>query len=484
MHAPNEARNAMHQSAYLLAFFLLVLSILTIEFCRREIKSRRPDRRSYLFAGKTALDSIASNLGSTFSATYLLGAAIVLTQLVGWWAAATVVVVCVSSYWLYRRLLRNIHSELGEVHCSQQKGNLLLDLYGKSRGRRGQQSLAALYSVIYFGLLVEELAVSRAILSSLVPHQPVVPSAVLLILCAVVIVYVYVGGFRAVLTSDLIQGIVLAAFVAMLVLSSLRSEGEAVTSAVFRNAPDFSDIFPCLVIALVFGISWFVAGVDFASRLNFQVSSTQSLEREQRSVVRISFLGTAALLLAAVVFGEFSRSDLALTADSAVYVDNLARYFVYDSAPLVQVTFIASLLCMIFTTIDTLIITMLQASDYAVLRAARRESIVSVVTAAMAVALVVPVDHLYLFGLMAGSLLILPMMSIVPILAPSLASAVPESNAFAWVALGGTWAVYICFGDVLATSTEIQFLSPGIPLLLGLCTLVMDRLVKSSVGST
>lgn len=460
-----------------------MLSILTVEFCRREIRSRRPDRLSYLFSGKTALDSIASNLGSTFSATYLLGAAIVLTQLVGWWAAATVVVVCASSYCLYRRLLANIHSQLGEAHCSQQRGNLLLDLYGKSRGRRSQQSLAALYSVIYFGLLVEELAVSRAILSSLVPHQPVVPSAVLLILCTVVIIYVYVGGFRAVLTSDLIQGVVLSAFVAMLMLSSIRNESGVVTSEMLRTTSDFPEIFPCLVIALVFGISWFVAGVDFSSRLNFKVSNYQGLEREQRNVVRISFLGTAALLLAAVAFGVLSRSDLAPTADSAVYVDNLVRYFVYDSAPLVQITFIVSLLCMIFTTIDTIIITMLQASDYTVLRAARRESIVAVVTAAMATALVVPVDHLYLFGLTAGSLLILPMISIVPVLAPSLASAVPESNVFAWVSLGGTWAVYIFFGDALATSIGVQFLSPGIPLLLGLCTLVIDRLVKSSVGS-
>jgi hypothetical protein len=471
----------MQTTAYLVAFLLLGLSILTIEFCRRDSVTAHPDQESYLFKGKRALDAIASNLGSSFSATYLLGAAVIFTQLLGWWAGVAVILLCALSYFLYSRLLVTLEQELGEEFCRQQRGNLLIELMARKLRTGEVGSLAALYALVYLGLLAEELAVSRALLNSLVPGQPVVASVLLLLLCLVILVYVYVGGFRAVLTSDLVQGAVLTAFVAMLIISSLKASPFG-PQAGSSQTLEPTDVIAYLLIATVFGISWFVAGIDFAARLNFDSPPKPRLRRQLNGVVRVSFVATSLLLLSAVVFGHFTRIDIAVMASPTEYVESLSRYFLRDSPRIVQITFIVSILCMIFTTIDTLIMTILQASHYTRLRLARRDTIPGLLVTAMLLAIAVPSEHLYLFGLLAGSLLILPMLLLLPVLLPRLASIVPRTTGFAWTAFVGTWVFYLVYGGDFAATTEVQFLSPGVPLVLGLVSLVGFQIAHSLRG--
>ena len=465
----------MYTTAYLVALLLLALSIVTIEFCRRDRDPAPADTETYLFRGKRALHAIASNLGSSFSATYLLGGAIVFTHLIGWWAGLIAMSLCLFAYLLYRRLLRQFSTVLGADHCREQRGNLLLDLLGRRLEPRELRSVAALYAAIYFGLLIEELAVSRALLNGLVPRQPVLAGALLLLLCVIVAAYIYVGGFRAVLTSDIVQGAVLAAFVAMLIVSSVRASNLGTTKVAFEP-PSAITTSSYLLVAFVFGLSWFVAALDVAARLNFQTAPESKLLRQHDEVMRASFAGTALLLLAAVVFGELTRSDLAAKDSPGQYIDGLMRYFVHDGPRIVQVTFLVSLLCMMFTTIDTLIMTTLQASHYTRRRWARRESVIGLLVASMFLATAVPVDRLYLFGLLAGGLLVLPMLLLLPLLVPKASSFIPRSGRFAWLAFVATWGVYVTCGDFLAATTATQFLSPGIPLLFGLGFLLIQQL--------
>ena len=205
------------QGAVLLGLFLLaLLSIYTVEKCRRDTKGHLSNPRRFLFEGRGWRYSIASNVGAVFSVTYFFGATFLYGRLYKGTMLVIAAAIFLSLFFLLPRLIRAMHTRV-EHPPDIRSSNLMLEFLKQRLGRSDYRILAGLYFVIYFGLLVEELAVSRLILSTLFPVQPAVAAIMLTTICFVILAYLGFGGFRAILISDYVQLQVIVPFVLTLI---------------------------------------------------------------------------------------------------------------------------------------------------------------------------------------------------------------------------------------------------------------------------
>ncbi len=448
-----------YSTAFLAGFLLLVLSLLTIEFCRRDRVSFTTDDGTYLFRGKTVLHALASNVGATFSITYFFGAVIVFSKLLGTWAVLAIGLGCSGAFLLYRRLLRHVDVELKPHELAEQRTNVLLALLRQKMAGSSFRSLASLYGVIYLGLLVEELAVSRALLASMFPARPILGGLLLSVLCLVVLVYLYVGGFRAVLISDLVQIIVLSAFTAMLTYLSLVGSAEP-------ELLSFDlDISPSLAAANIFcvallGVAWFVAGIDFSSRLNFDGPRISKLVAARSRLMRHSFVAIGLTLSVGVLFAQASDYQLPPGMRPSEYLTALTSVFLGHPVRIMKITFLISIFCMMFTTIDTLLLAVMQASHFTKGRLARRDTLPALILVAALFSMPLPIDSLYAFGILTASWITLPLLPILRALFPKLRWA-PEQPLYAWAALIVSGICFAYFHESIVARQEVQFLIPG-----------------------
>jgi|SRR5579863_9589150 len=185
------------------AVALVALSIYTILKCREDSVEHLGDTELFLFLGKTRAYSFASNLGSVFSVTYFFGAAFIYGLIFKGTLLIITTIVFIILFWLIPRIMTS--SWPHNLHSTDQRGNILLDLLLRRLGHQSFQVVCRIYSFIYFALLVEELSVSRLILHTLFPAHASVAAALLVTICFVILAYVHFGGFRAILISDFEQ---------------------------------------------------------------------------------------------------------------------------------------------------------------------------------------------------------------------------------------------------------------------------------------
>ena len=463
-----------YSTVYLAVLVLLGLSILTIELCRYWQVSDAVTEAQFLFRGKKASHAFTSNVGSMFSATYFFGAVIVFSKLLGAWMVLVIILVCAISSALYRRLLKLLDSELGQEILEKQDDNPLMKLLQQRLGPEKVRSLAGLYVVIYFALLIEELAVSRALLNSIFPSRPVVASGLLLIVCIIMLVYLYAGGFRAVLVSDFVQTVVLLAFIVTLIYFSL-TRNSTVGSSITSTALSPTLVAGNILATSLLGVSWFVSGIDFTSRLNFDSQPDIPLITQRIRVVKMSFFALALTLLAGALFGHSTHEALSPHTLPPQYLETLAALFLGDSLRIVKVVFFVSIFCMIFTTLDTLLLAMLQSSYYTRPKLARRSGTQAIIALAAAASILVPPKALYVFGIVAASMTTLPMLIVLGVLYPVFKSTTEVKLHYIWAAFATTWLLYLAFGGLLVEEFEVQFLIPCVPFLLALLFMIAQH---------
>jgi hypothetical protein len=430
-------------------FTLVVVAVLVAISFATLVQSRRVERTfvsyaDYLFQPRHRVQSIASNVGAVFSLTGFFGATFIYAVVLGGPIQIVVGVVFLTLAIAMTAIVRRIDAD-ADVAAG---GNILLDYLHAKLPRKDFGAIITIYTFIYFALLFEELAVSRLVLFDLLA-EPVIVGALLALIVFIVYTYVYFGGFRAVVTADTVQVIVLIAFAGVLVFLVLTGSPSKVPPQQTRyDLPTIGN----LAGAIVFGVCWFFAALDFYSRLNFHGRKKHG---RTTSFIFVSCALTLALLLMGTIFGRFLAGQMHV--DRATTYARRAVDFFLHKPPLITVVFIAGIFSMIFTTVDTLILMNLQVGYYQERRWFRRETLLNVIVAAILLSTRLSLDATSLSGIFIGSLFVFPSLAIARQFCPRTMAWLPESPRYLLIALAMACLIFLCFAPRFVSRYDRHF---------------------------
>jgi hypothetical protein len=425
---------------------LLSLSYLTIKYARASGTHFR-SYGAYLFEARGRRQSLASNAGAVFSVTYFFGATFIYGMVFGAWIRIMTVLVFVA----VTALAIYVTSQVDTGNARAADSNLLLAFFAKKLEPNDFRTLVRIFTIIYFALLVEELAVSRLVLHALT-RQPIAVAFLLTTICFVIYTYLYLGGFRAVVTADSVQIIVLILFLLMLVI--LMREYTTPSELLWRHLDRPSPMATLnLAGAGIFGISWFMPAVDFYSRLNF---SGRARGSETTGFIMTSFAVTGTVMLIGALFGDCLASHLAVTSPSD-YVFKAIRFFV-DESPLVAFIFIGGLFSMIFTTIDTLLLVNLQVGYYQQRRWFRRENLLNILLAAIVISTAMSFDATSAVGIFIGSCMVFPALMLARLIWPKAFVILPATPTYLMLAMALSTAVFVVYFQWIENRFDRHFL--------------------------
>jgi|GEM_PF-6211441 len=460
-------------SAFLSVFLLLLLAIVTMEACRRAHVASYDSPRAFLFRGRLPIHSLASNIGATFSVTYFFGAVVIYAQFFKSWIVLLLALFFPTLALIYGKIIKVIENDLPVEGWASQQGNILLELLKLRLPAQTFESLMSLFLVIYVALLAEELAVSRLIFSSIVPDNPVVVAFLLSVICLVIVVYLSYGGFRAVLIADYVQGLVLCAFFAMLGLLVIQHGTE---SSLISFPTSDSDIrFANLSLVAVLGLAWFLGGIDYFSRFNFDSRSPHELSEKRLRLVKVTSLLLFICLSLGILFSQALSDEIPTRIMPTRYVGLLTSFFLFKTPPIYRIIFIVSVHCMVFTTINTILVTILQISAYKPKNPLNRERLLLILLIAVFGSGLIAKDRVHTIGIFIASLFILPSFPIVRSLFPRPASGIPINVRYLWWALGGSVIIFAAIEPRIDSSFDYHFLIPGIPTALVLASLGLSK---------
>jgi hypothetical protein len=409
---------------------LIFIAIYTVSRCRDSVPgldggndSSNPTstRESFLFQGTRPIDSLASNMGAAFSLTYL-GATAIYSHLYGLGFLLYLAFGFIMAGLIATRII-SAHGDLSG------RPNVLFALLEYHYGQRNLKRISALYSVVYLGLLVEEIAVSRVVLSLIIPQSRAVVAALLATLLLVIVTYLSWGGYKAVLISDFAQLKLLLAFLLVLILTLVAAnpiELRLSTGDLFSDLDQSPGI---LVVGLLLFVPWLASAPDFYSRLNYGPTNLAMFSRRQFVSISLMLMfavyGVVALLgasLPAAFASEQTPTGFA-AAGVTIIGTNVSR--------LGTIVFVASVFCMIFTTVDTLLVTYLQCASLSGFESAwlHRPASVIILVAGLA-GLLLPADSISAYGLFVGALLIIPALPIAGACSGLLRRMLPVSQSY------------------------------------------------------
>ncbi len=438
----------------LTAAVLLAVSYATVRYAR---SAGEPllTYDAFLFQGRLQVHSIASNVGAVFSLTGFLGAACVYSLVLQGWIQVVTLVVFAVLMIVVRQIVNRLDAAVPES-----TGNLLLDYFQKVCPVKDFRSVVYLYSVIYFALLVEELAVSRVVLFQLI-QQPIVVGLLLCLATFVIYSYLYLGGFRAVVTADAVQIVILTLFAALL-LKVVTTEPAGPVHTPFIATP-----LSTLSVggSVIFGVVWFLAALDFYARLNF---AGRKANGQTTPFIVTSFTLMLALLLVATAFGRFLGTRVAIHSSSE-YAAHLVRFFL-DRSLGASLMLIAAIFAMIFTTLDTLMLTTLHSGFYQERRLFRRGTLLNVVLVAIFVSTRISDNATSVMGIFIGSMFVFPALALLRQLWPRLMFWQPRSPRHLVAAMGLTIFAFLGWLPWLEKKFELHFLVTLLALAMALFT--------------
>ena len=413
---------------------LLAVSLLTIRSVSRVGGPATESYGAYLFRPRGRRESLASSIGSVFSVTYFFGAAFIYGVIFGTWIRLVAVVAFTCVAVIVIRIVKILDGDT----ATASDANILLDFCRRRMPTGDFRILIWMLSLVYFALLVEELAVSRLILFMLT-GQPLIVALLLTTICFVVYTYIYLGGFSAVVTADTVQIIVLSTFICLLMYLLARYStinAFFTASRVHVTAGIGLNLFG----AALFGLAWFIPAIDLYSRLNF---AARQKGKETNQFIVSSIALTCLLVLVGAAFGECLSKRLSITSPSE-YVSKAIDFFLGES-PVVALIFIAAVFSMIFTTIDTLLLCNLQVGYYQRRRWFRRENLFKLFLGALVISTRMDFDATSAVGIFVGSCMVFPALATVRVLWPSFFKLLPSAPAYLFIALIAASLVFIRF---------------------------------------
>lgn len=406
---------------------LLALSIYTIVSCRAQITRPPTSDRVFLFQGLTQRYSLAGTMGAAFSLTYY-GATTIFGHLYRGWFILLLLVAFPICLALARCIIHRAHQTLPSPPSTT--SHLLFDFLRHRIGKDNLRYLATVYTLIYFGLLVEELAVSRLVISLAFPGHPIVTALLLATLCLVILVYLTWGGFKALLIADFEQIKLLLPFLLAICFLVYRTLGDVSPLPPFQLETRLHVL--TLPLSLLLFVAWIIAAVDFYSRLNFETHQ----KREGLLLVQHKTFAAVSLVLLFIVFlsGGLFGAALPESFSSVETPSGLTRsgiaHAMANGSPITLVIFFASLFCMIFTTVNTLLFTLLQVGYFQPKSPFSPARLSRTLLFAVLLSCAVPADSMSCIGMFVSALMLIPFSIIVSQMNKSLVNILPRRYAF------------------------------------------------------
>jgi hypothetical protein len=433
---------------------LLVLIVAAVLFglIHATIRSSREHNvhfenyREYLFRGRAAVHSLSGNLGGVFSLTGFVGATWVYAVVFGGWVVAITLAVFVTVIAMTIAVVRRADAE-----STESRGNVLLDYLQAHLTARDFQIVTVIYSLVYFALLVEELAAARLLLREMVP-EPVIMTFFIILAVFTIYTYVHLGGFRAVVMADTVQIGVLLAFSVVLAGMILYEMNDSVLNT-FRLRPLNAIQSASVAGAAVFGVAWFAPAVDFYARLNF--AGRREFNRTTQ-FIRLSYTLVLGLLVLGALFGTVMSRKIRVDAGNS-YPAGMVEFFL-KMPPWIALLFIAAVFSMLFTTVDTMIVTALQVGFYERRRLFRRETLPTIILLATFISTRVEFADASVLGIFTGSILVLPTLAILRCRWPRLFVWLPESTTYLVVAACVSVVVLGLFYEQISRDFDLHFL--------------------------
>jgi hypothetical protein len=391
---------------------VLALSIYTISRCRTGSGALPSTLAELLFRGLGPIYAIAGNLSAIFSITYFSGALFIYGHIFGAWCLLVLALVGILLIALISRTLRAVREE---GLAAELQGNLLLALLQRRLTPRGFKRLCQVYVLIYAGLLIEELGVARLVLANLFPRNPVPAALLLTTVCAVVLVYLSYGGLRAALIADFEQLKVLLLFLGVLVfyLAHDFNAGEVTFQLTVPLTPGFFLL--GILASVLLLVAWFGSAVDFYARLRFESHLSDSSSATLR-VARTS-VGLVLLLMAAgVTFGQHLTRIIPDVLSPSQFTAAVLSYFRSEGSPILLAILLTAAFCMVFTTLNALLIALLHLGWHRRSRWLTRRQLGLVLLVGLFFSTGLKADAVSAYGVFVASLMILPLSSILRVL--------------------------------------------------------------------
>lgn len=413
---------------------LLLLSLYTLAQCFSQRASIRDPEASFLFGALARRHSLASAVGSTFSITYL-GAATIWGHLYRGWFLIYLLVAFAIIAATARFIIRLAHRELN-ARGIDNPDNVLLEFLRFRLSPRIFTAVLKIYALIYFLLLVEELAVGRVVLRAIFPSFPAIAAAILATILIVVATYLQWGGFRGVLLADFEQLKILLPFLVVLgaLIFKNLSEGEPQTSIPATEGAAGIAAFP---LGLLLFTAWLAGSVDFYSRLNYRKQSSDA-ERENRQFATIAVGLLCVAFALAGALGALMPGDFGADRSPTGFVNQGIRIVANQSTRAASFVFFAGVFWMLFTTLSNLAITFLQVRQY-LHRPYRKGTVSRLLLLAAVLSCLAWPNSVSAFGVFVGALLVIPLVSIATALFDPLARWAPRLTPYPTIA--GTLAI-------------------------------------------
>ena len=167
------------------------------------------------------------------------------------------------------------------------------------------------------------------------------------------------------------------------------------------------------IAALAGLVSWFLAGLDFYSRLNFATRKGDSWLQDRLNFSRVVISSLLVFVLIGAVYSGALDFQVDRTLTPFAFASSLMESFVASGGFATILLVLISIFCMIFTTIDTLLLTLLQAGWYSKIEYLKVENTLPVLATAVVISTGLPLDSISTVGVYAGSLLLVPFAAIV-----------------------------------------------------------------------
>ncbi len=448
---------------------LLILSIITIYYLKHD-EFVVNNYTEYLFHGHKFLFNLSSNLGAIFSVTYFFGATVIYSAIYGYWLLVIGGFSFAISYLFYNKIITEAEKFENRINM---KGNIFLSILMKRLTQTEFRKIIFILLLIYFGLLIEELAVTRLIISTIFPISPFLTTSILFIIVFIIFIYLYFGGFRAVINSDFVQSFVLIFFLIMLVYFIAFDSNPNQFETLTTTDIGVNKIFALLTWGLFF-IAWQTSLIDFYSRLNIN-GKAKLLTNTRKNLTLISFILLFTIMSIGILFGT-KIATLVYAVDNPIdYTNAVIKFFLSSNSMVVKAIFLISLFSMIFTTIDTLLITLLQIGSFQKTIPINRKHLSLIILIASFISMILDLNSVCAFGIYVGSLMILIFIVSLQKFVLHKINILPHKLTYNYFVLALSLVLFLIFYKEYESNFSKQFY---IPLIVLISTLVFIAVFK------
>lgn len=438
---------------------LLLLSLYTLARSREQMASRPATYAAFLYDAVARRYCLAGTLGYAFSITYY-GATTIYGHLYGPWVLLMLAVVAPIAVMLVRRVIHVAH-DIRAQNSHERPSNLLLDLLRARLGAQNAEHVLTIYIVIYFSLLVEELAVSRVMLATMFPGHPFITAILLATIISVILAYLKWGGFRAILIADFEQIKILFPFVLAIVFLIYRTpEARPIHDALLSPRANSGPL--AFVLGVCAGVTWISASVDLYSRLNFRTRPGVSERDQQKAFATLAIILTTAIFAVAAIYGMCLPDGFSAVRTPVEFTRMGVQFAVAGGSRTVSIIFFASVFCMIFTTVNSLAFTLFQLGFYRRTSRPHVREIHKIILWAVVASCAVWPNAISAYGLFVGALMLLPTIAIIAAISGHARRSLPSGMKFLWPALALSVLAFVVVYQALETNYLRHYWLPAI----------------------